>query len=168
MDRKSGVLGMIPRSGEPRLNYISKVVLTMGVPPLWIEDAVQDCEIKLWRAGRDDGIILRRAAIDAARKYGRRSRYGDRPQQEPLDSIHPIRSDNEGQIPQLTVLDSTDIINRMIDIQRIVKEYPPGPGALRALKKYEFGIRTTNSEQVMLYQWRTRIRLAQALANSQD
>lgn len=70
---------MIPAEGERRRKYLLKSVLLAGVPPLFAEDAIQDVELRLWRHGRDELIVVRRAAIDAARRYGRRGRGSARP-----------------------------------------------------------------------------------------
>lgn len=56
--------------------YIAAVARRMGVPDMWIEDAVADIELQLWRSGRTSKTAVRQAAIDAARRYGWHNRYG--------------------------------------------------------------------------------------------
>lgn len=48
----------------------------MGVPNMWLDDAVQDIAVRVWRSNDDGVTIVRNAAIDAVRKYGPRSRKG--------------------------------------------------------------------------------------------
>lgn len=61
-----------------RFRYFRSVAFAVGVPPFWIEDAVQDIALTVWRRGNDRAGTVRSAAIDAVRHYGPRSRAGVR------------------------------------------------------------------------------------------
>ena len=61
---------------EFRFDYYRRAALNAGVPEMFADDAAQDIALRVWRSGRDDVIIVRRGAVDAARRYGERSRSG--------------------------------------------------------------------------------------------
>lgn len=49
-------------------NYVLTVLRRVGVPPLWLEDALQEVRIREWRSGADAGTTaLHNWAIDALR-----------------------------------------------------------------------------------------------------
>lgn len=58
--------------------YLAKIARSVGILPFWMEDAVQEMLIKLWRAGDECEypiLVARTAAIDFHRKnshYNRR------------------------------------------------------------------------------------------------
>lgn len=60
---------------------------------MWIEDACADVALAAWIEGRDDSTFIRRRAIDAARRYGPHSRYGDNRIHAPLSHTQPILGD---------------------------------------------------------------------------
>ncbi len=54
---------------DPR--YLRTVAKSVGVPEFWLEDAAQDIALATWRDERPpDVLMIRREAIDAARRYG--------------------------------------------------------------------------------------------------
>lgn len=70
--------------------YCQTAVRNAGVPDLWLEDATQDVLFGLWRRGVLAGPrpyrvrAVRYEAVDAARRYGLRSRRGANRHTEPL------------------------------------------------------------------------------------
>lgn len=66
----------------------------VGVPSIWLDDAIQDIQIECWRAGDYRKIVIRRAAIDAARRYGPRNRYGTSRETEPVDGLSLLANDS--------------------------------------------------------------------------
>lgn len=51
--------------------YLATVARNVGVPEMWVEDAIQELRIAEWQQRR-----LSSAAIDFVRRVGPRSRYG--------------------------------------------------------------------------------------------
>jgi hypothetical protein len=56
--------------------YVIAALKRVGVPEAWIDDALQDVRLYFFRWGCTGVQSVRSATIDAARKYGRRTRYG--------------------------------------------------------------------------------------------
>ena len=82
-----------PGSPPPGLSfaYYRYMAWVHGVPELWLADAAQDIAVPCWRRGNTNPGTIRSAAIDAARRYGPRNRYGDlRPVTVPLETVHGL------------------------------------------------------------------------------
>lgn len=57
--------------------YFATAARRAGVPDNWLDEAVQDIAFRVWRAPDVDWrVVVRRAAIDAAREYGWHTRMG--------------------------------------------------------------------------------------------
>lgn len=69
-------------------NYIRAACRSVGVAPMWLEDACQDIALASWIEGREDGQFIRRRAIDAARKYGVRRQHEPLTTQRAPDAYH--------------------------------------------------------------------------------
>jgi hypothetical protein len=88
--------------GRDHNAYFRTVARAVGVPDFWLDDAVQDMALAVWRQDRiDDPLAIRRRAIDAARRYGATGKNGrHRPKWVPLDaaaqitewSSHPVET----------------------------------------------------------------------------
>jgi DNA-directed RNA polymerase specialized sigma24 family protein len=74
--------------------YYRRVAQSVGVPEFWLDDAVQDIVLDLWRRKRRDSpYAVRLSAIDAARRYGPYGRWGSlRPLHVPLDDAGDVVS----------------------------------------------------------------------------
>ena len=71
-----------------RTRYYRAAARAAGVPDFWLDDAAQDIALGAWRDGKEcDALAIRRNAIDAARRYGQRTRRGKRPDSVPLDTV---------------------------------------------------------------------------------
>ncbi len=77
---------------QRRPAYYRAVARAVGVPEFWLDDATQDIALATWRDGKaHDVTAIRREAIDAARRYGPYTRYGNRrPTFVPLDAAHEM------------------------------------------------------------------------------
>lgn len=65
--------------------HYAALAARQGVPSMWLDDAAQDIAIATWIAGDRRPVVILRAAIDAARRYGPRDRRGrQRPEAVPL------------------------------------------------------------------------------------
>lgn len=64
-------------SRSPEYRYYGQAARRAGVPLFWVEDAVQDIALRVWRARTAYWKrVVAYAAVDAARRYGARSRRG--------------------------------------------------------------------------------------------
>lgn len=95
--------------------YIARYCLSAGVPRLWLEDAVQDCEVAMWRRGLDKRSAWS-LAIDAARVYGRRNRSVDRGEQRPLEEAEAIATGDAADLPLM----EKDLRRRLRRASRLV------------------------------------------------
>lgn len=84
--------------------YFLAAARNAGVPEMWCADAAQDIALACWLAGDDGPIVVRRRAIDAARRYGYRRRDGSSRLPAPLHAI-------VHQAP-----DAFAVVDRIIDV----------------------------------------------------
>jgi hypothetical protein len=82
---------------ETQLTYYRRVARSVGVPEFWLDDAVQDMVLDLWRRKRrDSSYAIRLSAIDAARRYGPYGRWGSaRPLLVPLEHASDLVTSDE-------------------------------------------------------------------------
>ena len=82
---------------EKQHAYYRKVARSVGVPEFWLDDAVQDIALDLWRRKRrDSSYAIRLSAIDAARRYGPHGRWGSaRPLLVPLEHANDLVTTGE-------------------------------------------------------------------------
>lgn len=68
-------------------NYLYAAARHAGVPPMFIDDAVQDIAIRLWLASEEASprAVVKHAAVDAVRHYRGDSRHAPRPEMVPID-----------------------------------------------------------------------------------
>lgn len=89
--------------------YLAASARRAGVPLQYLEDAVQDIEIGLWRRRRDDVLAVRAEAIDAARRYNR-SRTG---KQRNADKVLSELQHDVGREPSYAALELAEAISKV-------------------------------------------------------
>lgn len=71
--------------------YYAAAARRMGVQPMFVDDAIQEIAIAVWRAPHAPlKQVVRRTAIDCARKYGQRTRHGYQRAFEPIPDSYPV------------------------------------------------------------------------------
>lgn len=90
-----------------RWRYYRHVALRAGVPFADADDAAQDIAIRIWRAGDPPfwRLVAKRAAVEAARRYGPRGRRNTRPRMVPIHEAHWVN------------YDETAIRDRLLDVE---------------------------------------------------
>ena len=73
--------------------YLAVAARRAGVPEMWIDDATQDIALRCWLANDWRKIVVRRAAVDAVRRYGLHNRHGVSRETVEIDNSLPVRSD---------------------------------------------------------------------------
>jgi DNA-directed RNA polymerase specialized sigma24 family protein len=132
--------------------YYRAVARAVGVPEFWVDDAAQDIALGAWRDGKErDALAIRRNAIDAARRYGPRSRRGVRPEIVSLDaSIEPpsttgsidqaeMRQAVEAALPGLTAQERRALRRRIADLPMTNAASARASAARRKLRRQIFG-----------------------------
>jgi hypothetical protein len=79
-------------ANEKQRAYYRRVARSVGVPEFWLDDAVQDIALDLWRRKRRESpYAVRLSAIDAVRRYGPYGRWGGaRPTLVPLEHASDV------------------------------------------------------------------------------
>ena len=125
-----------------RMRYYAVAAHRAGVPEFWIQDAVQDIAIRVWRTGNDRVMVVRSAAIDAARKYGRYGRSGFDRASVDIDGV-------------VLITDPWDSVDWCIDAKAALTKLRPWQQ--KALAGWA-DRKPRNSDQVMRGQARRRLR----------
>lgn len=129
-----------------RFDYYRKVAFYAGVPSMWVDDAAQDIAIRLWLAGDPPywRLVAKRGAIEAARRYGPRTRHGIYREIEPISDVH------------WTAYDEHAITERILDLEAawvgLTKRQRVG------LLKRARGDKPTDSERMGAVEGRRRLR----------
>ena len=129
-----------------RAGYIAAALAAAGVPALWADDAAQDIAVACWLAGDSGPIVIRRRAIDAARRYGPRDRRG-RPRLQTV-SLDECRDAS---------MDAYAVVDATIDFIQALGRLTP-PQRRHLLQRAD-----TDSKRTMRGQVRRRLRAMVAL-----
>ena len=149
-----------------RFAYYRKAAQNAGVPEMWLDDATQDIAIRCWRGG-DDLVVIRRAAIDAARHYGpheRTSRLNERPAIISLEVLleatefigHAAQLGRDTQV--LMGRSFCEGMERLVDFQRAWQQLPAFQRAYLRRASYSVDPQRRTSEYLQVYRARQRLR----------
>ena len=123
-------------------SYLATVARSVGVEPMFIDDALQEMKLAIWRAPHVNvRVVAKREAIDFQRFLTHKGH------------LQPEWLDQEMQAPSS---DWCLISDECLDLQRAWGRLPPHQQ--RALVKQVTGYKTTRSEQSMAAQGRARLR----------
>jgi hypothetical protein len=137
-------------NGQRRTLYYRAAARAAGVPDFWLDDAAQDIAFGAWRDGKErDALAIRRKAVDAARKYGPRSRRGTRPVTISLEAAGAASADDlieqvdvrhalQAAIPGLTAQERLALRRRLAELPMSNAASARASAARRKLRRQLF------------------------------
>jgi hypothetical protein len=108
---------------------------------MWIDDAVQDVLVRCWQSGND---LIHRAVIDAARRYGPRTRRGN--SRQTCELPEELRA----------VSDPYDSVDTLLDFRADWRRLQPAER--RVLREWTDGTVRSNGHQVRVSKARRHLR----------
>lgn len=94
-------------------NYVLATLRRVGVPPMWLEDALQEVRIREWRSENTSKTLLHNWAVDAVRKTPGYNRIAKRftDEADSLDAVPPTARSEA--YPSDEMLDAERAINAL-------------------------------------------------------
>lgn len=144
---------------SPADSYINAALRRVGVPNLWLEDALADVRLALWQqrdSEASENTIIGWACVDAARRYGPRTRSGNDRRTASLDELHEVGFD-PAVVERAPHIDERRALNALTVDERAVLERRLAIGPHSPV-----GTRTSTQDEHQLYVARKILRLVLA------